>query len=147
MHYSGFAPMSGFGSHIANNKETRFFVGDGTPYLPLIGDGFRLAPQGFRADGKPNSVRAVHIGQLNIPHTERRSFPLDAQGTHPQFAALNYRHDEVQNWTLGDADDGTPCLLRAEWCGDGIWPKGQTIAVTADWLDTAPAVESAPAKK
>lgn len=93
------------------DANTRMFTGDGTPFLRL-------------PDLK--TVEVVRLGSTVLPFTERRRYPLDADGNH---------HQEVTHelLTIEVDEDGTPVLLRSKLSNDGIWQKGATIAVTGEW--------------
>lgn len=133
-HMNGFASVSSFGKEIANNKSTRYFKGEGTPYIALPG-----LLSGYNADGTPRQVREVRVDGMLLPPTEKRSFPLNAGGTHPQFAATpgpdGYREVDQPLWMLDVADNGTVVMIRNEISNDGIWQKDSVIAVTADWVE------------
>jgi hypothetical protein len=93
------------------NERTKKFLGTGNEFL--------IVPGLVKLEG-------VRIGQQEIPLTEERAYPTDANG---QF--LDKVNEEIIS--VQAMPDGRPVLLRSVLSNDGVWQKGAAIYVTGEW--------------
>jgi hypothetical protein len=111
---STFATFEGFEAikaAAADGANTKKFVGNGTPFLEVPG----LV-----------TVKAVRIGDVEIPLIETRKHPTDSTLT-------NFVEVEEKIIDLQTNPDGVKTLLRSILSNNGIWQAGASIFVTGDW--------------
>lgn len=120
----GFHPLNSAPTveEVQGQGTVREFIADGTPVLRV--PGMRLT------EGPLHTLHGVRIGQTTIPISEDRLFPSNELGKRAimkiPVASLLVRVE---------VDQGTPVLLRSETTNDGIWQKGETVRVRAEWDD------------
>lgn len=91
----------------------RVFKGDGTPYLRVPG----LV-----------ALEKVVIGNMTIPFSEARAYPIDVS---------LQRHQTVQEPLIHVTrdNDGTPVIMRSLVSNDGLWQKDANVTVIGCWTD------------
>lgn len=100
---------------------TREFAGDGSPYLRVPG----LV-----------TLEAVRIGTVEIPLTEKRTYPTD--GTHKNFEHVDEPLIQLER------DHQGAVLLRSILSNNGLWQSGQPVYVSGTWDDAATPAATSP---
>jgi hypothetical protein len=109
-----FASLDDFTAQEQELKNTRQFVGDGSPFLEVP---------------ELQAVARVRVGHQELALEEAREYVTSTAPAAP-------RRVEVEPLVLLERrSDGMPVLLRSVISNDGRWQQGVPIFITGEWTE------------